>query len=176
MGRLSNSAFKTGPFSFIQFQTRILSSPRIIFCACCCVPCIRAVGQIVPDVIITVDGEALKPRCSARLLGRAWNPGVSLWRAGIFALIADGLGLQFPPEGVIFRRARPRRRILRKTAGPFRHVIKHGAGAGCEGGHGNYQCNQANHLTEPKYALRQDQSPASSCIYGAEQAALKTLL
>src|SRR5436190_12761526 len=63
----------------------------------------------------------------------------------VLALIAGNFGIHFLPKGVIFRGARPRRQILRRTAGPCRYVVRHVTGTRRESGRGNYQCNQASH-------------------------------
>ena len=59
--------------------------------------------------------------------------------------MAGNPGIHFLPEGVIFRGTRPRRQILRRTAGPCRYVVRHMTGARCESGRSKHECNQASH-------------------------------
>ena len=63
------------------------------------------------------------PSITASLLRRPLHRGRSFGPRRVFALIAIGLGFLFLPEGVVFRRARPGRHILRRATQPFRRVV-----------------------------------------------------
>jgi hypothetical protein len=79
------------------------------------------------------------------LFGQTSDSRIGFWLRRVLALIAGNLVVHFLPVGVIFRGARPRRQILRRTAGPCRYVVRHMAGARCESGRDNHQCNQTSH-------------------------------
>jgi hypothetical protein len=82
---------------------------------------------------------------SGRLFGQTSDSRIGFWLRRVLALIAGNLVVHFLPVGVIFRGARPRRQVLRRTAGPGRYVVRHMAGARCESVRDNHQCNQASH-------------------------------
>jgi hypothetical protein len=52
------------------------------------------------------------------LFGQTSDSRIGFWLRRVLALIAGNLVVHFLPVGVIFRGARPRRQILRRTAGP----------------------------------------------------------
>ena len=79
------------------------------------------------------------------LFGQTSDSRIGFWLRRVLALIAGNLVVHFLPVGVIFRGARPRRQVLRRTAGPARYVVRHMAGARCESGRDNHQCNQTSH-------------------------------
>jgi hypothetical protein len=79
------------------------------------------------------------------LFGQTSDSRIGFWLRRVLALIAGNLVVHFLPVGVIFRGARPRRQILRRTAGPCRYVVRHMAGARCESGRDNHRCNQTSH-------------------------------
>jgi hypothetical protein len=83
---------------------------------------------------------------SGRLFGQTSDSSIGFWLRRVLALIAGNFVLHFLPVGVIFRGARPRRHILRRTAERCRYVVRHMAGARCESGRDNHQCNQTSHL------------------------------
>src|SRR5207248_2036913 len=55
---------------------------------------------------------------ASHLFGQTRNSGIGFWPRRVLALIAGNLVIHFLPVGLIFRGARPRRHILRRTAGP----------------------------------------------------------
>ena len=72
-------------------------------------------------------------------------PRIGFWLRRVLAFIAGNLGVHFLPVGVIFRGPRPRRHIFRRTAEPCRYGVRHMAGARCESGRNNHECNQTSH-------------------------------
>ena len=70
---------------------------------------------------------------------------IGFWLRRVLALVAGNLGIHFLPQGIIFWGARPRRRIFWKAVEPRGYVVRHMAGARCESGRDNHQCNQTSH-------------------------------
>jgi hypothetical protein len=81
--------------------------------------------------------------------------GVRLWLGWVFGLIAGGFGLLVFPEGVVFRRTWPWWHIVRKSAGPNRHVITDVTAAGTRRKKttGKYQCQEVRHGGGDKHTL-----------------------